>query len=143
MVTFDAPSPPLEWAHLPPGTASLALTVQDLEMSEGGNPLDGLIWIVVNIKPNGVEGLPEGVARGRTAMLPEGAFQHSYLTNGYIGPGPGTNVSSHHYLFQLFPLDSMLKVPRDVTYDQLLAAMEGHFTGGKAVLIATCCVGSR
>ena len=143
MVTFDAPSPPLAWSNPPAGTVSYALTMTDMEGSSGGYPQDVLLWMVVNM-PNNANSrlLAEGIQRGRTSMLPEGVFQRSFLTNGYIGPQPGANVSSHHYLFELFALNTMLDVPRDVTLEQLRTAMNGHQTG-RVALIATCCVGSK
>ena len=143
MVTFDAPSPPLAWSNPPAGTVSYALTMTDMEGSSGGYPQDVLLWMVVNM-PNNANSrlLAEGIQRGRTSMLPEGAFQRSFLTNGYIGPQPGANVGSHHYLFELFALNTMLDVPRDVTLEQLRTAMNGRQTG-RVALIATCCVGSK
>ena len=35
------------------------------------------------------------------------------------GNVPGANLQAHHYLFELYTLDKMLEVPRDVTLDQL------------------------
>ena len=76
-------------------------------------------------------------------MLPAGAFQLSSLTNGYIGPLPGANIQAHHYLFELYALDKMLEVPRDVTLDQLKAAIKGHQTGQRGVLVVKCCTDSK
>jgi phosphatidylethanolamine-binding protein (PEBP) family uncharacterized protein len=75
--------------------------------------------------------------------LPAGAFQLSFLTNGYLGPLPGADIQAHHYLFELYTLDRMLDVPRDVTLDQLKSAIKGHQTGQRGVLVTTCCVGSK
>lgn len=88
MVTFDAISPPLAWTTPPAGTVSAALIMIDMETSSGGNPQDRLLWAVVNLPPS-TRLLAENTIRGRTAMLPAGAFQLSSLTNGYIGPLPG------------------------------------------------------
>jgi Raf kinase inhibitor-like YbhB/YbcL family protein len=142
MATFDAISPPLAWTAPPPGTVSVALIMIDLETSSGGNPQDRLLWAVINLPPS-TRLLAENTTRGRTAMLPSGAFQLSFLTNGYIGPLPGANVQSHHYLFELYTLDKMLDVPRDVTLDQLKSAIKGHQTGQRGVLVTACCVGSK
>jgi len=142
MVTFDASSPPLAWTAPPQGTVSVVLTMTDLETSSGGNPQDQLLWAVVNLPPS-TRLLAESTTRGRTAMLPAAAFQLSFLTNGYIGPMPGANLHAHHYLFELYTLDKLLEVPRDVTLDQLKAAMKGHQTGQRGVLVVKCCVNSR
>jgi Raf kinase inhibitor-like YbhB/YbcL family protein len=142
MTTFDAISPHLAWTRPPQGTVSVALVMTDLESSRGGYPQDLPLWMVINIPANTLD-LAEGTQRGRTSMLQEGAFQKSFLTNGYIGPQPGAKAHSHHYLFELYTLDRMLDVPRDVTLDQFKAAVKGHQTGQRGVLIATCCAESK
>ena len=76
-------------------------------------------------------------------MLPAGAFQLSFLTNGYVGLLPGANIQAHHYLFELYTLDKMLEVPRDVTLDQLKAAIKGRQTGQRGVLVVKCCADSK
>jgi Raf kinase inhibitor-like YbhB/YbcL family protein len=142
MVTFNATSPPLAWTSPPTGTISVVLTMTDMEFSSGGNPEDLLLWAVINIPAN-TQLLVEGIPRRRTSMLQEGSFQRSFLTNGYIGPQPGANELSHHYLFELYMPDRMLDAPRDVTLDQLKTAIKGHQTGQRGVLVTTCCVDSK
>jgi Raf kinase inhibitor-like YbhB/YbcL family protein len=142
MVTFDAISPPLAWTAPPPGTVSVALIMIDMETSSGGNPQDRLLWAVLNLPPS-TRLLAENTTRGRTAMLPAGAFQLSYLTNGYIGPLPGASAQAHHYLFELYTLDKLLDVPRDVTLDQFKASIKGHQTGQRGVLVVKCCTDSQ
>src|SRR3984893_888399 len=127
MVTFAPVSPPLVWTEPPPGTVSVVLAMIDMETSSGGDPQDRLGWAVIN-RPPSTRLLAENTTRGRTAMLPAGAFQVSYLTNGYIGPLPGADLQAHHYLFELYTLDKMLEVPRDVTLDQLKNALKRHQT---------------
>lgn len=85
METFDAISPPLAWTAPPAGTAAVTLIMIDMETSSGGNPQDRLLWAVINLPPS-TRLLAENTTRGRTAMLPAGAFQLSFLTNGYVGP---------------------------------------------------------
>jgi Raf kinase inhibitor-like YbhB/YbcL family protein len=142
MVTFDAISPPLAWTAPPQGTVSVALIMIDMETSSGANPQDRLLWAVVNLPPS-TRLLAENTSRGRTAMLPAGASQLSFLTNGYIGPLPAANIQPHHYLFELYTLDKMLDVPRDVTLDQFKAAIKGHQTGQRGVLVVKCCTDSK
>jgi Raf kinase inhibitor-like YbhB/YbcL family protein len=142
MTTFDAVSPPLAWTRPPPRTVAFAVTMIDLEAAQGGDPQDEALWMVVNIPAN-TNALVEGIPKGRTSMLPEGAFQRSALSSGYIGPQPGASTHPHHYVFELYTLDKMLDLPRDVTLSQLKAAVKGHETGERRVLIAICCAGSR
>ncbi len=142
MVTFDPISPPLVWTDPPPGTVSVVLTMTDMEASSGGNPEDRLLWAVINLPPS-TRLLAENTTRGRTAMLPAGAFQVSFLANGYMGPLPEANLHAHHYLFELYTLDKMLEVPRDVTLDQLKTAIKGHQTGQRGVMVVKCCTDSK
>jgi Raf kinase inhibitor-like YbhB/YbcL family protein len=139
--TYAGISPPLAWTQPPPRTKALVITMLDLEAAPGGDPDDQLLWMVVNI--TGTFALPEGIPRGRTSMLPEGAFQRSFASNGYVGPQPGADKTPHHYEFELYTLDQTLDVPHDVTLSQLKAAMKGHETGERRALIATCCTASR
>jgi Phosphatidylethanolamine-binding protein len=76
MVTFDATSPPLAWTAPPAGTVSVALVMIDMETSSGGSLQDRLLWAVINLPPS-TRLLAENTIRGRTAMLPSGAFQLS------------------------------------------------------------------
>lgn len=144
MVTFDAISPPLAWtAPLPDsGTRSIAVTMTDMEASTGGYPQNQMLWAVINMPPN-TRFLAENTERGSTPMLPEGAYQRSYLTNGYIGPLPGADTHSHHYLFEVYMLDTVLDLPRDFTFSQFKTAIEGHQTQQRGILITTCCVESE
>jgi phosphatidylethanolamine-binding protein (PEBP) family uncharacterized protein len=40
-------------------------------------------------------------------------------------------------------LDRKLNLPEDASREDILAAMEGHLTGNKAVMITPCCDGSK
>ncbi len=80
-------------------------------------------------------GLPENVPPGDR---PDGTRQISLRATGYMGPGfPGPNY--HHYMFDLYALDSMLTVPTGTpeqaidTRTAIMNAMDGHVIG-KAVL---------
>ena len=92
MVTFDPISPPLVWTEPPPGTVSVVLAMIDMETSSGGNPQDRLLWAVINLPPSTRLLAENSLTRGRTAMLPAGAFQVSFLANGYMGPLPEANL---------------------------------------------------
>lgn len=132
----QALSPPLSWTNVPPNTAAFVLTLKDPEMAQNRNPEEGVVWMVMNI-PGNVTSLPEGIPPGTTSMLPEGAMQNSYRTNGYIGPAARSPVP-HHYTFELYALSAKLDVPPNATRAQVLQAMAGKVIG-KAVLIGMCC----
>jgi Raf kinase inhibitor-like YbhB/YbcL family protein len=131
-----AVNPPIEWSNVPEGTNAFVLIVSD--------HIDTLMWAVVNI-PGNVRSLPEGIPNGNdSSKLPAGAFHLSFRSNGWIGPAARQNAEGRWtYYWKLYPLDKKLNVPEDASREDILAAMEGHLTGNKAVMITPCCDGSN
>jgi Raf kinase inhibitor-like YbhB/YbcL family protein len=127
-----AVSPALEWTNVPAGTVTFALIMHDPDVALKKTNEDVLHWMLVNI-PATTTKLPEGVPEGAT--LQDGTMQMKNITGrtAYAGPGapPGPY---HHYLFELFALDTKLDVPADATRADVLKAMEGHIVG-KAVYV--------
>jgi Raf kinase inhibitor-like YbhB/YbcL family protein len=129
-------SPALAWSNVPEGTASFALIVHDADAAIGNGTDDILHWMLWNIPPS-VTSLPERLARG--AQLPDGTRQISATGPNYRGPGAPASGPVHHYMFELFALDTMLDVPAvgaspPLTRAAVLAAMAGHIRG-KAVYV--------
>jgi Raf kinase inhibitor-like YbhB/YbcL family protein len=127
-------SPALTWRPVPEGTASFALIVHDLDAPIGNGSDDILHWMLWNI-PSSATGLPEGVSRG--AQLPDGTRQISATGTSYRGPGASAAGPAHHYVFELYALDTMIDVPAvgaqpPATRAAVVAAMAGHIRG-KAV----------
>ena len=117
-------SPALAWQNAPAGTASFALIVHDPNVSRNKTSEDYLHWMVFNI-PATVHDFAEAVPN--SAQLPDGAIQGK-ATNGkpgYLGLGARGNVY-HHYVFELFALDTKLDLGPDATREELLKAMDGH-----------------
>lgn len=130
-------SPPLEWAGVPDGTQTLALTVDDPD----SEPPGFVHWVVYNI-PASSAGMPEGVPA--EAILPDGTLQGTndfalFVDEGqtfpggapvnrvgYDGPCPG---DTHRYVFRLYALDTVLDLQAEATMAELLLAMEGHVLG--------------
>jgi hypothetical protein len=131
-----AVNPPIEWSNVPPGTNAFVLMLYD--------HIDTLMWSVVNI-PGDVRSLPEAIPNGnQSPKLPAGAFHRSFRSNGWIGPAARQNPEGRWtYYWKLYPLDRKLALPEDAGREDILAAMEGHLTGNKAVMITPCCDGSR
>ncbi len=131
-----AVTPPLEWSNVPPGTQAFVLIVSD--------HVDTLMWGVVNI-PGTARSLPEGIPNGNSSSkLPAGAFHRSFRSNGWIGPAARQNPEGRWtYYWKLYPLDRRLDLPEDASREDILAAMEGHLTGNKAVMVTPCCDGSK
>ena len=124
-------SPGVGWSNVPEGTASFVLIVHDVDAAIGSGTDDILHWMVWNI-PATVTNLREGLP-GR-AQLPDGTRQISATGPYYRGPGAPASGPAHHYLFELFALDSMLDVPAvgaspPGTRAAVVAAMAGHIRG--------------
>jgi Raf kinase inhibitor-like YbhB/YbcL family protein len=94
---------------------------------------DQVHWVVWNI-PGTSTGLPEGVPKG--AQLADGSYQISATGQMYRGPGAAATGPLHHYVFEVFALDTMLDVkPSADAWDtraNVMKAMNGHILG-KAV----------
>lgn len=95
-------SPPLVWADLPAGTASLALIVEDPD-APALNPLvHALVWNL----PAETRFLSEGaiVADGLGEADGRDVGLNSYMVEGWLPPDPPRGHGTHDYVFQLFAL---------------------------------------
>jgi Raf kinase inhibitor-like YbhB/YbcL family protein len=120
-------SPDLRWAGAPEGTKSFALVMHDPDA-----PADFTHWLAYNIPP-GLHELPEGASTG--GAMPEGSAEgaNDFGRAGYGGPCPPAGAA-HHYVFQLYALDSRLNLPAGVDRNHLELAMKSHVVaGGKIV----------
>jgi phosphatidylethanolamine-binding protein (PEBP) family uncharacterized protein len=71
------------------------------------------------------------------SQLPDGTRQISATGPYYRGPGAAASGPAHHYLFELFALDTTLDVPAvgaspSNTRAAVAAAMAGHVRGKAA-----------
>jgi Raf kinase inhibitor-like YbhB/YbcL family protein len=130
----DEVSPPLAWSGAPVPTSSFVLIAHDIDALRGSD--DTLHWLVWNI-PGTATSLPERVPQG--AELPDGTRQISATGPYYRGPGAPASGPPHHYVFELYALDSTIDVkpvgasPAE-TRAAVVAAMAGHIRG-KASLV--------
>jgi Raf kinase inhibitor-like YbhB/YbcL family protein len=120
----------LSWENAPPGTVSFTLIMHDLDTLPRKTGPDNLHWMLINI-PASVHALPEGVPADAT--LPDGTIQpvtQAGRAIGFLPPGapPGPY---HHYLIELYALDTKLKVdPAAIPVrSEILSQMEGHVIG--------------
>lgn len=124
-------SPPLTWSSVPEGVTSFVLIVHDVDAAIGNGTDDMLHWMLWNI-PAATTSLSEGVPRG--SQLADGTRQISATGTNYRGPGAPASGPAHHYVFELFALDTMLEVPAvgaspPNTRAAVLTAMAGHIRG--------------
>jgi Raf kinase inhibitor-like YbhB/YbcL family protein len=128
-----AVSPKLEWSNVPANTASFALILIDTDPAPQ-KKADFLIHFMMLNIPGSARELPEGVPT--VAQLPDGTIQPKNLRgqNGYLPPGAPAPGPHHHYMWELFALDTKLDLGVEATYADVLKAMDGHVLG-KAVMI--------
>ncbi|HEY4219319.1 MAG TPA: YbhB/YbcL family Raf kinase inhibitor-like protein [Gemmatimonadaceae bacterium] len=129
-------SPALSWSAAPAGTQSFVLMVHDVDAPSGNGFDDALQWLVWDI-PSSATSLPEG--EPADATLADGSRQISISGPYYRGPAAPASGPVHHYVFELFAIDTVLAVPAvgqspALTRTAVTTAMAGHIRG-KATLI--------
>jgi Raf kinase inhibitor-like YbhB/YbcL family protein len=132
----DQVSPALSWSGAPDSAKSFVLIMHDIDVASGPTGEDVLHWMVWNI-PGNATSLPEGVPQG--GDQPNGMRQISVSGPYYRGPGAPATGPLHHYVFELYALDTMIDVPAvgqtpSATRAAVVAAMQGH-SRGKGVLV--------
>ena len=127
-------SPPLVWAEAPPGTASLALIVEDPD-APALNPLvHALVWNL----PADERRLAEGVITRDGAGGEDGrdVGRNSFFAEGWLPPDPPTGHGSHDYVFQLFALSEALDIGATPGRSGLVKALTGRVLGA-GMLVGT------
>ena len=129
-------SPAFAWSDVPDGTTSFVLMMRDLDAASGSGTEEILHWMLWNI-PGASRALPEGLPQA--TQLPDGTRQISATGPYYRGPGAAAAGPPHHYVFELYALDTMVDVPAvgqspALTRAAVLAAMSGHVRA-KAVYV--------
>jgi len=129
----EGTSPAISWANAPAGTQSFVLHMHDLDVFRNKTSDDQVHWVVWNIPPTAT-GLPEGVPKGE--KLADGSYQISVTGQVYRGPGAPASGPLHHYVFELYALDTVLDVKPTAdafeTRANVIKAIQGHILG-KAV----------
>lgn len=128
----DGSSPRLQWNEPPQGTASFALIFHDTDAAPGKGSMDVTHWIVWNI-PGSASHLLPGVA---PETSPDGIQQGKNVrgVNGYQPPCPPVGAKPHHYVLEIYALDTKLSLMAGSSRADLLNAMDGHVIG-KATLV--------
>jgi Raf kinase inhibitor-like YbhB/YbcL family protein len=123
----EGTSPAISWANPPAGTQSFVLNMRDMDVARNRTTDDQAHWVVWNI-PGTATGLPEGVPKG--AQLVDGSYQISATGQMYRGPGAPATGPQHHYMFELYALDTKLDVqPTSDAFEtraNVMKAMQGH-----------------
>lgn len=128
-------SPALNWINVPAGTQSFVVNMEDLDFAPNRGTKTQVHWVVWNI-PGDATGLAEGQPAGD--QLPNGASQVSATGRVYRGPGAPATRPKHHYMIEVYALDTTIAVTATddpiATRDAVMAAMEGHVLGKSVYL---------
>src|SRR5262244_2165313 len=123
----EGTSPAMQWANVPVGTRSFVLNMHDMDLARNKTTDDQAHWVVWNI-PASATGLPEGVPKG--SQLADGSYQISATGPMYRGPGAAANGPFHHYMFEIYALDTKLDVKPSAdafeTRANVMKAIQGH-----------------
>lgn len=127
-------SPQISWSGIPKAAKSIVLLVED---PDAFSPKPVVHWSVINISPT-VNNLPASLPKTETLAQLGGAMQGANNTSnaGYYGPHPPAGDPPHHYHFQVFALDTMLRLPSGFNRQALLDAIKGHVLA-KGELVGT------
>ena len=126
----SAVSLPLKWSDPPAGTKSFALIMHDTDTAPNKDSMDVTHWIVWNV-PASARSIPADIKPGAS---PDGMRQgkNFHAVAGYLPVCPPPGWYRHHYVIELFALDTMLSLPAGSTRAELLNAMNGHIIGKSA-----------
>lgn len=117
-------SPQIEWSGAPAATRSIALIFHDGDVHPGKSFDDVTHWIAWNIPANATSLAANLPTDGD---LPDGTRQGMNIArkNGYMGPCPPPGLP-HHYILELYALDSTVDLPATASRDALQTALHGH-----------------
>ncbi len=110
----DNINPELRIEHVPEGTKSLALVMEDPDAPNGL----WVHWILWNMGPRTTELVEQ--AEPREVVIGKNSWGH----NQYGGPCPPS--SNHRYIFRLYALDTTLELAGTASKGQLDVAMQDH-----------------
>lgn len=109
-------NPSLRIEESPPNAASLALTIID----QDATPQPWIHWFVYNINPRTKEIADNSVPPGATEGYANGG------TPGYEGPCPKYFTGTHHYVFTLYALDTVLDIDPTSTFTDAADTIQRH-----------------
>jgi hypothetical protein len=94
--------------------------------------MDVTHWILWNIPANAVQ-LSAGMPPDAT---PDGIQQGKNIrgVNGYQPPCPPPGALPHHYIFEIYALDTKLGLAAGSSRADLLKAMDGHVIGKASIV---------
>ena len=114
-------SPQLNWTHIPPGVKSFALICDDPDA-----PAKVWVhWLIFNI-PASTAQLEAGMPTTPTLASDAQQGMNDSGSIGYGGACPPKGHGTHHYIFTLYALDTLLDLKPGISRAALENAMKGH-----------------
>jgi Raf kinase inhibitor-like YbhB/YbcL family protein len=107
-------SPPLHFEDVPNRAKSLALVVEDPDAPSGTFHH----WVLFNMSPRTTDIHENSVP----VMATQGKNDFGQLEYG----GPKPPSGEHHYIFNVYALDTVLSIPRGADSKMLASEMNGH-----------------
>src|ERR1700688_1583234 len=123
----NAASPALSWANPPANTVSFAIVMHDTDAAPMKGTMDVTHWIFWGIPGTS----SSGAAGVKPVSSPDGIVQGKNIrnVNGYQPPCPPPGATPHHYIFEIYALDTKLDLAAGSARMDLLKAMDGHVIG--------------
>jgi Raf kinase inhibitor-like YbhB/YbcL family protein len=120
-------SPALTWSNPPNNTASFAIILHDTDAAPAKGTMDVTHWTFWNIPATSTQVMagvkpdtsPDGIQQGKNVRG----------VNGYQPPCPPVGGTPHHYIFEIYALDTKLDLMAGAARADLLKAMDGHVIG--------------
>jgi Raf kinase inhibitor-like YbhB/YbcL family protein len=106
-------SPALRWTHVPRGTHSFAIRLDDPD-APGGTFTHWTVW-----------NIPASTTAVSAAYRSRTEGRNTFGRIRYSGPCPPPGAA-HHYVFRLYALNRMLALQRGASPEQFASALRGH-----------------
>lgn len=131
---------PIQFADLPSGTTSIALTLIDYDAV----PVCGFPWIhwtaanipgsIIEIPENASETRPFTMVQGQNSFAsPLGGQQDPKIIHQYGGPTPPDK--DHDYTLTVYALDKELNLKDGYFLNELLKEIEGHVLAERSIKV--------
>lgn len=123
----NATSPALSWSNPPAAAQSFAVIMHDTDAAPMKGVMDVTHWIFWGIPATATS--VDGAVKPDSS--PNGIVQGKNIrgVNGYQPPCPPPGATPHHYIFEIYALDTKLDLPAGSARADLLKAMDGHVVG--------------
>jgi Raf kinase inhibitor-like YbhB/YbcL family protein len=109
-------NPPLDISGIPEAAKSLALIMHDPDAVSG----DYVHWTMWDIDPATTTILENSLPAGATLGLTSAG------TPGYVGPRPPAGSGRHHYMFEMYALDTILDLLPATPIDDISSKISQH-----------------